>query len=69
MKKQLITNFDKFKKRNLFCFLTPNCEIILYGGNTNHYQLKNDQVDGIKIEWKGNPFLLGPLVELYILNK
>jgi len=34
----------------------PNREVFWITSNTYHYQAKNDQIEGIRISWKGNPF-------------
>ena len=58
MKEPPLTNFDKFEKTNRGVIRSFNYEILFFTGiySTCHYQVKNFQIEGVKIGWKGNPF-------------
>ena len=68
MKKPPITNFKKFEKIPWKHIFDGNYEVLRYTYNTFHFYLKNDQIEGIEIEWKKNPFELEHYSD-YILKK
>ena len=67
MKKLPITNFDKFEKKYSTRY-SRNCEMFWHGTSTYHYQRKNNQPEGIQIEWENNLFELEYNSD-YILEK
>ena len=69
MKKLPLINIDKFeKKHTLEITSPPNCETLWLSWNTYHFQRKNNQREGIEIEWIDNPFELCSYYD-YILEK
>ena len=69
MKKLPITNINKFKKRPWTTPWESNCEVFLSRANGCwHYQRKNRLLEGIKINWEGNPFNIN-VVNEYVLEK
>ena len=68
MKPVPLTNFDKFKKVPWDEFFYGNYEVLYYTYNTFHFYIKNDQIEGIEVEWEKNPFKLESYFD-YILEK
>ena len=59
MKALPLTNIEKFEKSHCNNSVLDNCELFFWTGmllNTHHCHFKNEQLEGIGIIWKGNPF-------------